>query len=202
AAPWGSGAARRRLGRQAMEIVRQAAGGVEILGEPPPPCRRQIERLDQRREQTDVADADLGRLDAVMRERLEPEREHLGVGRRSIASAEGFDAGLQELARLIAALAKYGTEIAEAYGLAGGARARCEVIARDRDGQVGSQAELAARRLAREIHAPADVLAGKVEERLGRLQDGGLGAPVAGARVGCDERLRARIGPVRLCCRL
>src|ERR1051326_3673817 len=50
------------------------------------------------------------------------------------------------------------------------------------------------------MHAPGDVVAGEGEERLGRRRDRRLGARIAGARVGGDERLRARGGSVS--CRL
>ncbi len=70
----------------------------------------------------------------------------------------------------VAAVAEDRAEIAEAgrlAGLRGG-----EVVARDRDGEVGAQAEfLVAARGRGQEHALADVLAGEVEEGLGRLQD-------------------------------
>ena len=56
-------------------------------------------------------------------------------------------------------------------------------------------------RIGGEIHAPADVLAGEIEERLGRLQDRGRDARVAGALEGGDERLRPRVGRDALACR-
>ena len=130
-----------------------------------------------------------------MRGGLQPERQHLGVGRGLVGAAERLDAGLQEFGRRAAAVAEDRAEIAEARRLAGGGRG--EVVARHRDGQVGPQAELAAARRGGQVHALADVLAGQVEERLGRLQDGGRHAGVAGALVGGDERLRPRVGPFR-----
>ena len=47
----------------------------------------------------DIADADVGLRQAVMRRRLEAEREHLGIGGGGVGAAEGFDAGLEEFAR-------------------------------------------------------------------------------------------------------
>ena len=47
----------------------------------------------------DVAHANFGAAHAVVRDGLEAERQHLGVGRRLVGTAEGFDAGLQELRR-------------------------------------------------------------------------------------------------------
>ena len=177
---------------QAVEIVRQRGLVIEILHQPPLPGRRQIERRDQRREQPDVADPDLGRRQAVVAGRLEAERQHLGIGRRDVGAAEGLDAGLQELGRLVVAVAKHRAEIAESRRLAG--RRRGQIVARDRDGEVGPQAQFVPLRVEGEIHALADVLAGQIEERLRRLQDRRLDAPIAGALEAGDERLRLGVG--------
>ncbi len=181
---------------QAVEVLRQIGLAVEILDQPPLPRRRQIEPGDQAGKQRDVADPDVGLRQSVMRGRLQPERQHLGVGRRLVGTSEGFDAGLQEFGRLIAAVAEYRPEIAEA-GRPAGERGG-EIVARNRDGEVRPQAEFAAAGRRGQIHALADVLAGEVEERLGRLQDGGRDARVARALVGGEQRLRARFGPFRL----
>ena len=173
--------------------MREAAGAVEVLHQPALPGRREIERGDQRGEQPDVAHADFRRRDAVVRGRLEAEREHLGVGRGDVAAPERLDAGLQEFGRRLAAMAEHRAEIAEAGRLAG--RRRGEIVARHRNGQVRPQAELAAVRVGGEEHAAADVLAREVEERLGRLQDRRRDARVAGALVMRDQRLGPRIGP-------
>ncbi len=111
-----------------------------------------------------------GVVEAVVRGRLEAERQHLGVGGGDVAAAEGFDAGLQEFRRRLAAVAKHRAEIAEARRRARGRGG--EIVARDRDGEVGPQAEFAAGRVGGQEHAAADVLARQVEERLRRLQDG------------------------------
>ena len=66
----------------------------------------------------------VGRGEPVVRRRFEAEREHFGVGGRDIRAPEGFDAGLQELARLLGAVAEDRAEIAEARGLAGHAAKR------------------------------------------------------------------------------
>jgi len=54
-----------------------------------------------------------------MRGRFEPEREHLGVGRRLVGPPEAFDAGLQEFGRRVAAVTEHRAEIAVARRLAG-----------------------------------------------------------------------------------
>ena len=54
-----------------------------------------------------------------MRGGFQAERQHFGIGRRLVGTAEGFDAGLQEFGRLVAAVAEHRAEIAEAGRLAG-----------------------------------------------------------------------------------
>ena len=177
--------------RHLIEIVLERGFAVEILDQAALPHRRQIERGDESRKQPDVADADLGRADAVLRGRFEPERQHFGVGRRLVGAAEAFDAGLEEFGRRAVAMAEHRAEIAEAGGLSG--LRRSQIIARHRNGQIGPQAQFAAVRIGGQKHAPADVLAGQVEERLGRLQHRRLDARIAGARIGRDQRLRPRV---------
>jgi hypothetical protein len=102
-----------------------------------------------------------------------------------------LDADLEELGRAVLALAKHRAEVAELRRLAGGRRG--EIVARDRNGEVGPQAQLAARRVVDKVHAAADVLARQVEERVGRLQQRRRDARVAGALVRGDERVRAQV---------
>src|SRR5215831_2433228 len=80
-----------------------------------------------------------------MRRRVEPERQHFGIRRRRVRAAEGFDAGLQEFAATLGAMTEDRTEIAKASRLAGGGRG--EIVARDRNGEVGAQAQLASLRM-------------------------------------------------------
>ena len=178
--------------RQAVEVAGEIGLAVEVLGQAPLPHRGEIQRVEQRREQRHVAHADLGCGEPVMGGRLEAEGERLGIGRRLVGAPEQLDAGLQELARLLAALAEHRAEIAEARRAPG--RGRRDVVARHRNGEVRAQAELAARLVGDQIHAPADVLAGQVEKGLGRLQDRRRHARVSGALVGSDERVRAGVG--------
>ena len=127
-----------------------------------------------------------------MRRRLQAERQHLGIGRGGVVPAERLDAGLDELRRRIAAMAKHRRR--DSRSRAPRRRGRGEVIARHRNGQVRPQAQLAPVRIGGEEHAAADVLARQVEERLGRLQDRGRNARVSRALVMRDERLRPRVG--------
>jgi len=57
-----------------------------------------------------------------------------------------------------------------------------EIVPRYRNGEVGTQAKLLPAGIAGKVKAFPDVLAGQIEERLGRLQDRGLGPRVAGLR--------------------
>ena len=54
-----------------------------------------------------------------MRGGFEPERKHLGIGRRLVLAAERLDAGLQEFGRQLAAVAEHRAEVAEALRGAG-----------------------------------------------------------------------------------
>ena len=142
----------------------EVALAVEILLQPPLPGRREIERVHERGEQADIADADVRRRQSEMRGRLQAEREHFGVGGRDIGASERFDAGLQDFARAVAAVAEHRTEIREALRAAGFRRG--EIVLRDRNGEIRPQAEIVAGGVGGEIHAGADVLAGQIEERL------------------------------------
>ncbi len=104
--------------REALEILGERRLAVEILEQAPLPCRREFERRDQRGEQRNVAGEDRRIGDAVMGGGLQPERQRLGIGRRGVGAAEGFDAGLEEFAgargEARAAVAEHRAEIAEA----------------------------------------------------------------------------------------
>ena len=188
------GAVRRRE-CELIEIMRQRGLAVEILLQPPPPDRREIERVDESGEQREVAHADLGRLHAILFGRFEPERQHFGVGRRLVLAAETLDADLQEFGRGAIAMTKHRAEIAEAGGLAGVRRR--QIIARYRDRQIGPQAQFAAVGIGGQKHAAADVLAAEIEKRFGRLQHRRRNPHiriVGAARIGRDERFRPRVG--------
>jgi hypothetical protein len=128
----------------------------------------------------------------------EPECQRLGVRRGLVAAAEGLDARLQEFARQCAAVAKHRTEIAIALGSSGSGRS--EIIARDRNGEIRPQAQFLAGAPGGQEHPRADVLAGEVQKRLGRLQDGRVGPRVARLFISRnkalrgDEGLRPRVG--------
>ena len=106
----------------------------------------------------------------------------------TVLPAEGFDAGLQELTGLAPAIAEHRPEIGEARGLpdtAGG-----KIVARHGNRQVRAQAQFLAAGIRGQVEAFADVLAGEVEERVGRLQNRRLGMNVAGLRKGLQQGIR------------
>ncbi len=180
--------------RQLIEVMFERGFAVEILDQAPLPRRRQIERCDEGGEQTDIAYTDVWCARAVLRGRFQPERQHFGVGRRFVLPPETLDAGLQKFGRGAFAVTKYRAEIAKACRRP--RRRRGQIIARHRNGQIGPQAQFAAVRIGGEKHAPADVLAGQIEERLGRLQHRRRDLGVTGAHIGRDERLRPRVRTV------
>ena len=128
--------------RQPLDIVGEADLAVEILDQPPPPDRVEIERVDQRSEKRDVAGADFDVLQSEGGGGFQCQRQHFRIRRGAVLPAEGFDAGLQEFARLAAVIAKHRPEIAETCGLAGALGG--EIVARHRNGEVGAQAKFLA----------------------------------------------------------
>ena len=173
--------------RQPVEIVGERGFAVEVFDQAALPRRCEIERGDEGGEQPHVADANLRRRQAVESGRLEPKRQHFGVGRRLVMPGEGLDPGLHELGGGALAMAKHRSEIAEAGRLAG--PRRLQIGARDRNGEIGPQAQFAAVGIAGKKQPPADVLAREVEKRLRRLQDRRIDLHVAGAHIGGDEFL-------------
>ena len=168
---------------------------VEVLDQPPLPRRREIERCDQRGEQADVADADVGCGKAVKRRSLRARARAFRrppPPRRRGRRIRCRPAGIRRAHRCDGG--RPGRDSRSSAALP--ARGRGQIVARDRDREVGPQAEFAALRVGGEIHALADVLAGEIEERLRRLQDRGLHARIAGALVGGDERPRPQVGRV------
>ena len=69
------------------------------------------ERVEHGREQRGVADAHVRRARRRGRDRVERERQHVGVGGGAVGPAERFDAGLQELAARAGPLAEDRAEI-------------------------------------------------------------------------------------------
>ena len=171
AAVFGRAVGRRQ--RQLIEIVRQRPLPVEILDQAPLPGRRQVERGDEGGKQADIADADFRRRQPVERRRLEPERQHFGVGRRLVLAPEGFDAGLQDFGGRAFAMPKHDAQIAIARDLAG--RGRFQVGARHRDGEV---------RAAGTIRGPSGSLVRNMRRRMSspdKSRNGSAGCSTGGS---------------------
>jgi len=119
-----------------------------------------MERFDQSCEQRNIAHADGWVGQPEMGGGLKPKRDGLAICRGLIRTPKRFDAGLPEFACPVGfrpRISKDGTEIAETLRLPG--KRRSQVFARDRNGQIGTQAEFMASGVSREIHALADVFA-------------------------------------------
>src|SRR5512136_3294233 len=95
-------------------------------------------------------------------------------------------------------MTEYRTEIAIACWLSRDARS--EIVARNGNRQIRTQTEFIAARRGGQVHAPANVLAGKVEKWFRWLQHRGRSTGVTGALIGGDQRLRPRVGPMPLSC--
>ena len=176
---------------QAFEVLRQVGLAVEVVDQATLPRRREIERGDQRGEQRDVAGFHVGGRQAIARGCLEPQCEHFRIGGRRVGTAETLDTALQEFSAFSGTVPEDRAEVAVARRLArerGG-----KEVARDRDGQIGPQAELGAAGRGGEEHAAADILARQVEKRFGWLQDWRRHARIAGALIGREQRFRSRV---------
>ena len=132
------------------------------------------------REQRDIAGANLDLGQAERAGRLQRQRQHFRIGGGPVLPSKGFDAGLQELTGLAAAIPEHRAEIAEPGRLPD--LSRRQIIPRDRNGQIGAKAQFLPAGVGGQIEAFADVLAGEIEKRLGRLQNPRFGPAVAGLR--------------------
>src|SRR5262249_61943462 len=126
--------------------------------------------------------------------RLQPKREHFGIGGSFVLAPEGFDSDLHKFRRRAGTVAKDRAEIAKAGRPA--RLGRLQIGARHWNGEIRAQAHFAALRVGGEKHAPADVFAGQIEEWLGRLQQRWIDLRIAGAHIGADERLGPRVRSV------
>ena len=136
-----------------------------------------VERLEQTREQTGVAEAHVEFGAAGLACRLERQSEDIGVGRLAIGTAEAFEPGLNEFTRKIAAKAKDRPEIRELRRRA--RMRRGEIGAAYGDRIFRAQTEFIARRIARQENPAANILAFEIEKDRGGLQDRRLAAAIA-----------------------
>ena len=181
------GALQRRQHARLRQRALAAAVGEDRLQRPPAreaapdaaqPDVGQGERGKRAVEQPGVADLDLQRPGAGEFGRFQRQRQDFGVGGLDVGAAVAFEAGLEHFAALAGAGAEDRAEIGVLGRLSGLGRGEIGQAYRDR--VVGPQAQLGPRRVADEIEAAADVLAGHVEEDRGRLQHRRLEAGEAG----------------------
>lgn len=141
-------------------------------------------------EKPDVADGHGQIVAAGLRRCFQRERDDFGVGGLAILAAEAFEPRLQEFAAGVRAEAEDRPEIGKRRRFAG--RARGEIGDGNGQGELRPQAEFGAGGVGRQIQTAAHVLAELVEKDSGRLEDGGLGALVAGGDEMGEQRLTAR----------
>ena len=139
------------------------------------PALGQIERIEQSKEQSDVAESQAKVLEPNRAYRVNGEQHDLDIGALAVLRAEALDAGLAKLARmrLVAAVGKEaeGRPVIAIAGFRLGVGVALEIEPRHRDGQVGTEAELVAGEIGEDVGAVPDLLADLVEEDVGRLDD-------------------------------
>src|SRR3989304_4240177 len=155
----------------------------EIMAELEPPALRERQRIEQRIEQRDVAEAEAEILEPGAAHRLHGKENDLDIGALLVALAEALDARLAELARvgLNAPLwlkAEGRPVVAITRGLVG-LRVPLEIKPRHRHGQVRPEAKLVAGKVGEDIGAASHLLADLIEGEVRRLGGGG-GHPLAG----------------------
>ncbi len=179
-----AGERRGQRGSRAVTVGALAAGELrkqrvegrrtpKIMTQLEPPALGQAERIDQRVEQSNVAEAQGEALEACAAHGLDGEQHDLGVGLVAVGDAETLDAGLAELAlasrpvrleaegRAIIAIARLRARVGVAL----------EIKPRHRHGQVRPEAQLVAREVGEHISEASHLLADPVEEHVGRLED-------------------------------
>src|SRR5262249_4205869 len=156
---------------------RHAEGAAKLT----PPAAGKIERAEERGEEGDVAETDRDRGGRGFRGAGDGERDRLRVGprtgRRRVHAADILVAGLEPLRRTRVVPAE-----AEALvGIARRTRAARDMGEADGNGEVGAERESLALRPLGHEHAATDVLARRLEERVGRMEHGHVDEARAGA---------------------
>ena len=193
----------RRRG-QAGQLGAERLGTPEIVAQQPPPAPRHRQRLEQRREEAEIADPELEVLEPRLAQRLDDQRQHRRIVVLAIGGGEGLDAGLAELARVgavgaagLVAEGRAAVAVARRHAAAGVAR---QVQPAGRHGQVGAQAQLLAVGIGEHVGARAQGLADHVEEQARGLDDAGRHLLVAGAAEGGEQPLRLVLQGLELLC--
>ena len=134
-------------------------------------ARRQgVEPLDRRAQQADIAN---GRRKVERFQQLGEKRENLGIGGFGVFAVKDFIARLKIFGHAgTAAMILLAKDLAH-IGVTGGFRPLGHVGLHHGHGEIGTRHHLAAQGVCGDIGAGADILAIKVKQRLGRLQDVG-----------------------------
>ena len=163
----------------------------EIMTELQPPALGQRQRIEQRVEQADIAEAQAEVLEPGGAHRLHRQQHDLDIGAFLVGLAETLDAGLAELARMGAIVAeRLKAEGGAVIAIAGrpiGLGVALEIKPRHRHGQVRPQTQLVAGQVGEHIGAAPHPLADLVEEDIGGLDDGGRNLLVAGVAEGIEQ---------------
>ena len=170
--------------RHPREVRLHQVGQAERATKPPPPPARQAERPQQRIEKPDIPEPDLQRSPRDLARTGDRERQRFRIRLHPVAVADILVARLQPLRRALVVAA----EDQPLIGVAGRAGFLGEMHQADGDGEIRPQRQPLALRPFGHEHPPADILARRLQERIGRMQHGHLDEARAGRIV---ERTQA-----------
>ncbi len=163
----------------------EARRAPEIMAELEPPAFRHVQRIDERIEQRDVAEAETIIAEARATHGLDREQQHFGVGGGLVGRAKALDPRLAELARVRRAgaqrLKAEGRTVVAIAGFRPGLRVTLEIEPRHRHRQIGPEAQLLAREIGEDVRPAAHLFADLIEKYAGRLQNRGRDEFVARA---------------------
>ena len=161
------------------------------------PALRHRQRVDQGREQAEVAELQAHIAQAGLAQRRDNEHQHSGVVTHAVGGGERFDAGLPELARVravgVGRLIAEGRAGVAVAGRRTGRGVPLQMQPAAGHGEVRAQAQLGAVGIDEHVGARAQALADHVEEQLRRLDHRRRDALVAGTRERRHEALRQRV---------
>ena len=148
------------IGRaQPLQQIGETLRPPEMALQPRPPCRGDVQRIDQSRKQRCVADLNRKFLQPRRAQSFNRKRQHLRIGRGPVLCAEIFHPGLQELRRSLRAACAD----PEYRAVAGKARrelaAIVEMHAANRNRQFGPEAEFTPFGIGQQKCPSADFLA-------------------------------------------
>ena len=192
--------------RQAGQLGAVGFRPPEVVAQASPPSLRHVERVEQRREEAEVANPELEVVQACLAQCRDDEPRHGGIVLLAVRGGEGFDPCLAELAAVRAGvaaglIAEGGAVVAVARRhVASGIARQMQPASRHRE--VGAQAQLFAVGVGENVGARSELLADHVEEHARGLDHRGRHQLVAGAREGGHQALRLRLQRLELLCGL